>query len=180
MVWSGSLAPHFVHNDYVTAEITYTTAHECHRYLLCHVLYTHVSFPEKAAALLLHHSFVRWVSREKRALWYGSSISQETITYLQFVQLFASSSSLLAFTFPNLGSTNTVHSVNSKIVGIMDRVSETHSNINYAGDLNTPANWKLDSCFLILTFRLPLTTHLARKGGGMGEYVCHVRSLCCN
>jgi len=56
--------------------------------------------------------------------------------------------------------------VNSKIVGIMDRVSDTHRNINYAGDLNTPGNWKLDSCFLILTFRLPLTTYLARKGGG--------------
>ena len=38
-----------------------------------------------------------------------------------------------------------MHSVNSKIVGIMDRVSDTHRNINYAGDLNTPGNWKLDS-----------------------------------
>ena len=122
MVWSGSLAPHFVHNDYVTAEITYTTAHECHRYLLCHVLYTHVSFPEKAAALLLHHIFVRWVSREKRALWYGSSISQETITYLQFVQLFASSSSLLAWALPILGSAN---SVNTKTIGIVNRISQT-------------------------------------------------------
>ena len=31
---SGSLAPSFVNNDYVTAEIIYSTAHVCHEFFL--------------------------------------------------------------------------------------------------------------------------------------------------
>ena len=33
MAYSGSLAPRFVNNDYVTAEITYSTAHALHEVL---------------------------------------------------------------------------------------------------------------------------------------------------
>ena len=30
MAYPGPLAPHFVNNDYVTAEVIYSTAHACH------------------------------------------------------------------------------------------------------------------------------------------------------
>ena len=34
IMWSGSLTPSFVNNDYVTAEIIYSTAHVCHEFCL--------------------------------------------------------------------------------------------------------------------------------------------------
>ena len=41
MVCSGSLISHFVNNDYVTAEITYGTAHACHKvYVTAEVAYS--------------------------------------------------------------------------------------------------------------------------------------------
>ena len=42
---------------------------------------------------------------------------------LQFLWLLQSSSSLLAHALTTLGSANSVHSVNSKIVGTMSRIS---------------------------------------------------------
>ena len=40
MVCSGSLVSHFVNNDYITAEITYGTAHACHKvYVTVEVAY---------------------------------------------------------------------------------------------------------------------------------------------
>ena len=44
---------------------------------------------------------------------------------LQFLWLLQSSSSLLAHALTTLGSANSVHSVNSKIVGTMSRLSNT-------------------------------------------------------
>ena len=60
MVWSGSLipqplalAPRFVDNDYVTAEITYSTVHACHKVLawsrMCVVMLCYVMSPATAA-----------------------------------------------------------------------------------------------------------------------------------
>ena len=64
MAFWGSLAPHFVNNDYVTAEIAYSTACAQHKYLLrhgllCAILLYEYSFTMKAlaaAALGLHWS----------------------------------------------------------------------------------------------------------------------------
>ena len=44
---------------------------------------------------------------------------------LQFLWLFVSSSNLLVHALPTLDSTNSVQSVNSKTVGIMNRISNT-------------------------------------------------------
>ena len=60
MGWSGSLipqplalAPHFVDNDYVTAEITYSTVHACHKVLawsrMCVVMVRYVMSAATAA-----------------------------------------------------------------------------------------------------------------------------------
>ena len=43
MAWSGSLAPRFVNNDYVTAELTESTVHACHGvYVTAEITYSTV------------------------------------------------------------------------------------------------------------------------------------------
>ena len=63
------------------------------------------------AALLLCHSCIHWVSRERREeMWH------------QFLWLLESPSSLLAHALPTLCSAN---SVNSKTAGVKNKINET-------------------------------------------------------
>ena len=63
--------PTFVNNDYVTAEIIYSTVHAHHEvftwsWVIC-VWYVYMSSTKKkVVALLLHHGCVLWVSHERR------------------------------------------------------------------------------------------------------------------
>ena len=69
MVYPGPLAPHFVNNDYVTAEVIYSTVHASHElFTWSQVVYgIHMwAPPEEVAALLLHHWCVCWVTQERR------------------------------------------------------------------------------------------------------------------
>ena len=70
MACSGFLAPRFVNNDYVTAEIICSTAYVCHEvltWLWATLCGTPVPAPPiKPWELLLYHSCVRWVSQERR------------------------------------------------------------------------------------------------------------------
>ena len=59
MAQSGSLAPwplalatHFVNNDYVTAEITYSTGHACHK--------VNVTAEISFSTVHMHHKVLAW------------------------------------------------------------------------------------------------------------------------
>ena len=65
MAYSGPLIPHFVSNDYVTAEIICSTAHACQEVLTwsrdtlgLHLFELHL---KKASASLRCHGCVHWV-----------------------------------------------------------------------------------------------------------------------
>ena len=61
------LAPWFVNNDYVTAEITYNIAHMCHKVLAWpQATVTKWVSCRKWRHLLLHHGCVCWVNHERR------------------------------------------------------------------------------------------------------------------
>ena len=67
MAPSGFQASRFVNNDYVTAEITYSTAHVRHEALT----WTRATFvlgaaPKKVVSLLLPHDCVHWSAPEER------------------------------------------------------------------------------------------------------------------
>ena len=155
MVWSGSLAPgtlalapRFVNNDYVTAEITYRL-HVSHEVLTSHGLLCVVCLYELhhenpgycwvGTTLEQHHSSATWVC-VLAMLWlcygccYGCCINQERGSImaavparreemcLHFLRLLPSSSSLLACPLSTLGSAN---SVNKKIISAVRRISNT-------------------------------------------------------
>ena len=134
MAFWGSLAPHFVNNDYVTAEITYSTACAQHKVLtsswaaLCNtpvwIQLRHES-PGcccTGTTLEQQHGYAIW-GYVMAPLWlgYGYVVAAAMAAVparreemcLQFLQLFLSSSSLFAHTLPTLGSKNSMHSVNS-------------------------------------------------------------------
>ena len=114
MACSGSLAPHFVNNDYVTAEVTYNTAHAHHKVLLtwswATLCYKDMNSTQKSSALLLPHVYV-W-GTATRGENCGTAVvparreNKRDFSYYDST----SSSSLLAHALPNLGSTNSVHS----------------------------------------------------------------------
>ena len=122
MVCSCSLTPHFVNNDYVTAEIIYSTAYACHEVLAWSrttLWYTHVwAVPRKQWHLWPCHGCVPWVSQERRecsvSVAMAAAAARREKTCLQFLRLLESPSSLLAPTLPILGSTNSADSVNRK------------------------------------------------------------------
>ena len=60
---SGSLAPSFVNNDYVTAEIMYSTAHVCHEFFLT----AEITYSTAYA----HHKVLTWswVTLSYRHIW---------------------------------------------------------------------------------------------------------------
>ena len=86
MMCSGSLAPCFLNNNYVTAEIIHSTVHVHHKvYVTAQITYITAHAPQVLAwpwatlccarisaphrnqqHLLLHHSCVHWVSHERR------------------------------------------------------------------------------------------------------------------
>ena len=77
---------------------------------------------------------------------------------LQFLWLLQSSSSLLAHALTTLGSANSVHSVNSKIVGTMSRISNTLPKadlivLHFGSAIHSPKQTWLSStlCFFLLT-----------------------------
>ena len=79
-----------------------------------------------------------WVQRQpEERLCYGCHASQERINLATVPIVSASSSNLLALGLPILGSANSVDSVNSKKIGIRNRISNTdgketfHCNILY-------------------------------------------------
>ena len=67
------------------------------------------------------------VSHERRDYYeycYGCCVSQKRIN-VSAVWLLKSPSSLLARTLPTLGSANSADSVNSKTVGVINRINDT-------------------------------------------------------
>ena len=138
---SGSLAPRFVNNDYLTAETICSTAHARlkgslgHRLLSAMCIY---EFHESGSVIALSWLCLLGQTREKRVecvcchghcasqdrpcvvLGYGSCCtSQERINVSVVLE---SPSSLLAYTLSTLRSAG---SMNSKTIGVRNRISDT-------------------------------------------------------
>ena len=138
MECSESLAPHFVNNDHVTAEVIYSTVHACHKvltWLWATLCSKHVWTPLREWwHLMLHHGCVHWSATRGEniaclLLWLlhhsgerlclvgyamaptmvAASARRECMR-LQFLQLLKSSSGLLPCTLPTMGSVKSVHS----------------------------------------------------------------------
>ena len=135
--WTLALASHFVNNDYVTVEITYSTGMHVMRYLLGHgrlVQYASMSFTMKPWLLLYcgYAGATSWLCymRLCSGSCHGGSISRrEAVLQLprqpggpECVRSSCSPScppSLLAHALPTLGSMNSEHSVNSKTLTLL-------------------------------------------------------------
>ena len=121
---SGSLAPHFVNNDCVTAEIICSTAHALGHELLraegmceLHLERGRVTAPQGC---------VCWVSRERSG--YSESAARAAVpARSEQILLLAFSSSPLTLSLPTLGSANSADSVNSGTTGTVIRISHTHA-----------------------------------------------------
>ena len=148
----------------VTVDTTYSTAHACHE-VLAWSQSTLCSRPVWASPwkpwLLLHWGYIgatSWLCYMRlyygyvvlmlwlllqllcqggESLCYGCCSSQEGKNMcLYFLQLFESPSSLLAHELPTIGSAN---SVNSKVTGITNRISNIDVNtIHYRCGLSPP------------------------------------------
>ena len=150
----------------VTVDITYSTVHACHE-VLAWSQSTLCGRPVWASPwkpwLLLHWGYIgatSWLCYMRLyygylvlMLWlllqllcqggvslcYGCCSSQEGINMsLQFLQLFESPSSLLAHKLPTIGSAN---SVNSKVTGITNRISNIDVNTIYYRCGLSPPKW---------------------------------------
>lgn len=110
---SGSLPPHFVNNDYVTAEVTYTV-HAHHKVLLAWswatLCYKDMNSTQKSSALLLLScASVGTATRGENCGTVAVPARRENKRVFSYYNS-TSSSSLLAHALLNLGSTNSVHS----------------------------------------------------------------------
>ena len=149
------MTPCFVNNGYGTAEITYSTVMCVARYWLargilcaerlCELHHESPGFCCIGATLERHHNYVPWghVMALLR-LRYGYVVAAATAAVpakreqgcLQFLWLLKPPSSISGRVLPNLGSANTVGSVNSKAIGIMKRIS--NATIWYRKDVLRP------------------------------------------
>ena len=155
MGWSGSLAPQplaltprFVNNEYVTAEITYSTAHVHHEVLgpglLCAVrLYErHHESPGcgcTGVTLEQHHGYVMggYILTAAPA---AASSGREAVLWLpcqpeEFLRLLKSSN-IVTHILPTLGSASSADSVNSKTTGVTNRISSTPMKIHLLTQLS--------------------------------------------
>ena len=151
MECSESLAPHFVNNDHVTAEVIYSTVHACHKvltWLWATLCSKHVWTPLREWwHLMLHHGCVHWSATRGEniaclLLWLlhhsgerlclvgyamaptmvAASARRECMC-LQFLQLLKSSSGLLPCLPWVQWKVCTVGY--SKTIGITNRISDT-------------------------------------------------------
>ena len=142
MVFSGSLTSRFVSNDYVTAERICSTAHrvtgyslgqglcavriwappgKCwHDYCVTAVSVGSATRGQNIACLLL-----RPLRQPGENAAMAAVPARREKTCLQILRLLVSSSSLPALTLPTLDSANSLDSVNSKTIGIRNRISNT-------------------------------------------------------
>ena len=113
MACSGSLAPHFVNNDYVTAEIIHSTEH------VRHEVYVTAEITIALLKRVMRYSLgqgvlcaIRLCKFHLKKLW--SVVCGYVALYyrccLQFQRLLESLSSLLACSLVTLGSANSVDS----------------------------------------------------------------------
>ena len=146
-----TLAPRLINNVYVTAEITYYTAHVRHelltlsrgtrlltRYSLGHELFCAECLQEHhhknpGCCYTGLHCSNSMIMVYKVMLWlailclccgccYGCCVSQERINLSAFPMLLESPSSLLTHTLPTLCLAYSEESVNSETIGIMNRM----------------------------------------------------------
>ena len=142
MVWSGSVAPRSVSNDYVTVlEITYSTVHT-HREVLawpwvalrCMVL--RAPPPESCGITTRHVLGQPREARIQRVHWCGCCASQAEWSHLQFLWFLEFSSSLPACTLSTMDSANSTHMRYSETAGVTNRISnpEFHLQMTLAPD----------------------------------------------
>ena len=114
---SGSLAPHLINNDYLTAEIIYSTAqahHEVLVWLQATLFGTPVWAPPKKSASRREYCYDDCASQERGCVMLGYAMAAALAAAstrrewmcLQFLWLLESPSSLLARALPTLDSVN--------------------------------------------------------------------------
>ena len=143
--------PCFVNNDYIISEITYSNEHAHHKVptwswaTLCGtpvwaslwkpwlpLRWRHTGETPQLCCVRFPYGSVMATLWACCSCCYSCCVSQAAMAAvpakreqgcLQFLRLLKPPSSILGWVLPNLGSANTVGSVNSKVTGIMKRIS---------------------------------------------------------